>query len=70
MVILTELPCFLSLLVLFYKDCLILKRNDFILIILQILFQRWLYNTNSVISLVIAGISFMQTLVIAGISAE
>ena len=42
MVVLIEIPFFLSLLVSFYKECLILKRNDFALIIFQILFQRWL----------------------------
>ena len=30
MVILIEIPFFLSLFAPFYKDCLILKRNDFI----------------------------------------
>ena len=61
MVILIEIPFFLSLLSLFvsfYKDTLILKRNDFILIIFQILFQRWLYN------------KLLQTLVITWMSAE
>ena len=58
MVVLIEIPFFLSLFVLFYKDCPILKRNDFILIIFQILFQMWLYN------------KLLQTLVITGISAE
>ena len=42
MVVLIEIPLFLSLFVSFYKECLIHKRNDFILIIFQILFQRWL----------------------------
>ena len=42
MVVLIEIPFFLSLFVSFYKDCLILKRNDFVLIIFQILFQTWL----------------------------
>ena len=42
MVVLIEIPFFLSLFVPFYKQCLILKRNDFVLIIFQILFQRWL----------------------------
>ena len=42
MVVLIEIPLFLSLFVSFYKECLILKRNDFVLIIFQILFQRWL----------------------------
>ena len=42
MVVLIEIPFFLSLLISFYKECLILKRNDFVLKILQILFQRWL----------------------------
>ena len=42
MVVLIEIPFFLSLFVSFYKECLILKRNDFVLIIFQILFQRWL----------------------------
>ena len=42
MVVLIEIPFFLSLFVSFYKECLILKRNDFVLIILQILLQRWL----------------------------
>ena len=46
-----EIPLFLSL---FIR----IKRNDFILIIFQILFQRWLYN------------KMLQTLVITGISAE
>ena len=58
MVVLIEIPFFLSLFVSFYKDCLILKRNDFILIIFQILFQRWIYN------------KLLQTSVITGISAE
>ena len=58
MVILIDIPFFLSLFVLFYKECLILKRNDFILTIFQILFQRWLYN------------ELLQTLVVTGISAE
>ena len=58
MVVLIEIPFFLSLFVSFYKDCLILKRNDFILIIFQILFQRWLYN------------KLLQILVITGISAK
>ena len=53
-----NIPLFLSLFVSFYKDCLILKGNDFILIIFQILFQRWLYN------------KLLQTLVVTGISAE
>ena len=45
MVILIEIPFFCHyLFVSFYKDCLILKPNDFILIIFQILFQGWLYN--------------------------
>ena len=57
-VILIEIPFFSWLFVSFYKDCLILKRNDFILIMFQILFQRWLYN------------KLLQTLVITGISAE
>ena len=42
MVVLIEIPFFLSLFVSFYRECLILKRNDFVLIIFQILFQRWL----------------------------
>ena len=42
MVVLIEIPFFLSLFVSFYKECLILKRNDFVLIIFQILFRRWL----------------------------
>ena len=42
MVVLIEIPFFLSLFVSFYKECLILKRNDFVLIMFQILFQRWL----------------------------
>ena len=42
MVVLIEIPFFLSLFVSFYKECLIIKRNDFVLIIFQILFQRWL----------------------------
>ena len=42
MVVLIEIPFFLSLFVSFYKECLILKRNDFVLIIFQTLFQRWL----------------------------
>ena len=42
MVVLIEIPFFLSLFVSFYKKCLILKRNDFVLIMFQILFQRWL----------------------------
>ena len=42
MVVLIEIPFFLSLFVSFYKECLILKRSDFVLIIFQILFQRWL----------------------------
>ena len=42
MVVLIKIPLFLSLFVSFYKECLILKRNDFVLIIFQILFQRWL----------------------------
>ena len=42
MVVLIEIPFFLSLFVSFYKECLILKRNNFVLIIFQILFQRWL----------------------------
>ena len=42
MVVLIEIPLFLSLFVSFYKECLILKRNNFVLIIFQILFQRWL----------------------------
>ena len=58
MVILIEILFFLSLFVSFYKDNLILKRNDFILIIFQILFQRWLYN------------KLLQTLVVTEISAE
>ena len=49
---------FFSLFVSFYKQCLILKRNDFVLIIFQILFQRWLYN------------KLLQTLFVTGISAE
>ena len=44
MVVLIEIPFFLSLFVSFYKECLILKRNDFVLIIFQILFQRWLIS--------------------------
>ena len=58
MVILIEISFFLSLFVSFYKDCLILKRNDFILVIFQILFQRWLYD------------KLLQTLVVSGISAK
>ena len=42
MVVLIEISFFLSLFVSFYKECLILKRNDFVLMIFQILFQRWL----------------------------
>ena len=42
MVALIEIPFFLSLFVSFYKECLILKRNNFVLIVFQILFQRWL----------------------------
>ena len=42
MVALIEIPLFLLLFVSFYKECLILKRNNFVLIIFQILFQRWL----------------------------
>ena len=42
MVVLIEIPLFLSLFVSFYKECLIFKRNNFVLIIFQILFQRWL----------------------------
>ena len=42
MVVLIEISFFLSLFLSFYKECLILKRNDFVLIIFQILFQRWL----------------------------
>ena len=42
MVVLIEIPFFSSLFVSFYKECLILKRNNFVLIIFQILFQRWL----------------------------
>ena len=42
MIVLIEIPFFLSLFVSFYKECLILKRNDFVSIIFQILFQRWL----------------------------
>ena len=42
MVVLIEIPFFLSLFVSFYKECLILIRNHFVLIIFQILFQRWL----------------------------
>ena len=38
MVVLIEIPFFLSLFVSFYKECLILKRNDFVLIIFQISF--------------------------------
>ena len=38
----------------FYKDCLILQRNNFILIIFRILFQRWFYN------------KLLQTLVFTG----
>ena len=45
MVVLIEIPFFLSLFVSFYKECLILKRNDFVLIIFQTLFQRWLITT-------------------------
>ena len=58
MVILIEIPFFLSLFVSFYKDSLFLNRNDFILIIFQILFQRWLYN------------KLFQAFVVTGISAE
>ena len=47
MVVLIEIPLFLSLFVSFYKECLIHKRNDFILIIFQILFQRWLITNCS-----------------------
>ena len=54
MVILIEIPFFLSLFVSFYKDCLVPERNNFILIIFQILFQRWLYN------------KLLQTLVVTG----
>ena len=43
MVILIEIPFFLSLFVSFYKDCLILKCNDFILIIFQILLRNEKY---------------------------
>ena len=57
-IVLIEIPFFLSLLVSFYKDCLIFKRNDFILTIFQILFQRWLYN------------KLLQTLIVAGNRAE
>ena len=42
MVVLIEIPFCLSLFVSLYKECLILKRNDFVLIIFQTLFQRWL----------------------------
>ena len=49
---------FITICISLYKGCLILKRNDFILIMFQILFQRWLYNKLS------------QSLVITGISAE
>ena len=42
MVVLIKIPFYLSLFVSFYKACLILKRNNFVLIIFQILFQRWL----------------------------
>ena len=42
MVVLIEIPFFLSLFVSFYKECLFLKRSNFVLIIFQILFQRWL----------------------------
>ena len=42
MAVLIEKPFFLSPFVSFYKECLILKRNDFVSIIFQILFQRWL----------------------------
>ena len=42
MVVLIEIPFFLSLFVSFYKECLILKSNNFVLTIFQILFQRWL----------------------------
>ena len=58
MVILIEIPFFLSLFVSFYEDNLILKSYDFILITFQNLFQRWLYN------------KLLQTLVITGITAE
>ena len=53
-----EIPFFLLLFVLFFKDSVILKRNDFILIMYQILFQSWFYN------------KLLQTLVITGINAE
>ena len=58
MVKLIEILFFLSLFVSFYEDCLILKRNDFVLIVFQILFQRWLYH------------KLLQTFVVTEISAE
>ena len=42
MVVMIEISFYLSLFVSIYKECLLLKRNDFVLIIFQILFQRWL----------------------------
>ena len=58
MVVLIEIPFFLSLFVSFYEECLILKRNNFVVIIFQILFPRRLYN------------KLLQTLVVTAISAE
>ena len=58
MVVLIEVPFFFPLFVSFYEDCVILKRSDFILIMFQILFQRWLYNI------------LLQTLAMTGIGAE
>ena len=58
MVILIEIPLFLSLTVSFYKHCLILKRYNYILMMFQILFLRWLYD------------NLLQNLVVTGISAE
>ena len=42
MIVPIKISFFLSLFASFYKECLILKSNDFVLIIFQILFQRWL----------------------------
>ena len=47
MVVLIKIPFYLSLFVSFYKDCLIFKRNDFILIIFQIIILIFDQNLQS-----------------------
>ena len=61
MVVLIEIPFFLSLFVSFYKECPILKRNDFCLDNLSDFISEmalWLYN------------KLLQNLIATGISDE